>query len=54
MLINSPKIPAPFVSYALYENGVLVGFTNYYDFVVYFESLRPGRSHTITEYFEFH
>jgi hypothetical protein len=52
--MNAPKIPTPIVSYALYEDGLLVGFTNYYDFVVYFENLRPNRSHTITEFFEFH
>ena len=54
MLMNPPPIPTPIVSYALYENGILVGFTNYYDFVVYFQNLRPGRTYTITEFFEFH
>ena len=54
MTMNSPLIPAPQISYALYENGVLVGFTNYMDFAAYFEAIRPNRSYTITEYFEFH
>ena len=53
MLINSPLIAAPIISYALYENGKLVGFSNYLDFAKYFIALRANRTYTITEYFEF-
>jgi hypothetical protein len=54
MTMNSPLIPAPLITYALYENSILVGFTNYLDFAIYFEAIRLNRSYTITEYFEFH